>query len=170
MKLEYEVVINKPVAEVFDFLVTNFCTNYPKIVDDVISVSQFPNGPIREGTILEVLIALELTQGMDFVRKNGKLKLEFDELKPNLRGPKTTESFQVINYELNKTFVIQYATSNSSKIKSFFFLPQGNKTLLKYEFQEKIFIIIGPILDFISKSGYDSWNKDMLKKLEKLLS
>ena len=111
MKLHYEVTINRPIVEVFDFLVTNFPGNFPKISKDTVMVNQSPQGPIREGTLLEVINATYSTHAMIITETKGKLpKIEFEESKPyidaNLKGSKQIIKFQVIGYELNKSFVL----------------------------------------------------------------
>ena len=170
MKIRTQVLIDKNVEEVFQFLVADFSTNYPKVDKGVFEVWQEPRDSIQIGTTFTVVNATTSTQTIDFSNNSGRVSVKIEEQKPNLKGMKRTEIYSVTDYELNKRFIIEAITPKYRVIHGFNFIATDHKTLITYDFiintSNLLWIILTSIFKFAAKAAC----KEQLNNLKQAMS
>lgn len=166
-EIKTEIVINRPLEEVFKFLVFNIMENLPKIETTILMIEQLTDGEVKKGTQFHLIISKH--EGDQDLSKSDKIKdLDLDTLEPELRK------------EVEETF-IEVTAFEKDKLLEFIRVGEGNKKLLeRFNFENEnsatklIYCVKFNLSDFANESmkngkGVTNFFKPFLKLLIKPL-
>jgi hypothetical protein len=129
-----EIVIDRPVGQVFGFLATNFAENLPKIETNFLYVEQLTEGEVGKGTLLRAIRAKKNDGELDSSNGDFFKDLDLKTLEPDLRSELEEIFLEVTAFEKNKLFeIIRVGEENKKILENYVFSPENRSTRIIYK-------------------------------------
>lgn len=127
-----DIVIDRPLAQVFNFLVTDLAETLPKIETNLLYVEQLTEGEVGRGTLLRAIRAKK--DGETDASSNEFFKdLDLANLDPDLRGELEEIFLEVTAFEKDKHFELVRVGETGQKItENYNFAPVNGSTKIIY--------------------------------------
>lgn len=110
-----EIIIDRPVEQVFNFLAVNIVENMPNIDFNLLLIEQLTEGEVGKGTQFHLIMSKH--SGEQDPSKSEILKdIDLDTLEPELRKEIEEYFIEVTAFEKNKTFETIRVNEDNLKI------------------------------------------------------
>ncbi|MBN9391847.1 MAG: hypothetical protein J0I20_27680 [Chloroflexi bacterium] len=128
-----EIVIDRPVAQVFNFLATNFEANLPKVETNFLYVEQLTEGEVGKGTLFRAIRAKKDGE-QDSSNRDFFKDLDLNTLDPELRSELEEIFLEVTAFEKDRLFeIVRVGEENKKILENYSFSPENKGTKVFYK-------------------------------------
>lgn len=128
-----EIVIDRPVDQVFNFLALDLAENLPKIESNLLYVEQLSEGEAGKGTRFRAIRAKKDGE-QDAANSDFFKNLDLTTLEPDLRSELEEVFLEVTAFEKDKLFEIARVGEEKKQIlENYTFLPENSSTKILYK-------------------------------------
>ncbi|MDB5081636.1 MAG: hypothetical protein JWP00_3560 [Chloroflexi bacterium] len=169
-EVKAELVINRSVEDVFNFLAVNFLDALPRLDPMVLEIEQIPAGKVGKGTKFRVNSA-NYGVGPDISENLSLKNLDLSQIEPDLSKGTDDGILEVTEFETNVLFEIKGLGAGYKGIEKYSFKNVSGFTKVIYQAGFELDKNNLKILKYIPNWYIDFWAKKGVKsKLSKLKS